>query len=249
MNAAERTALIAEKREDAGHTYRVWCKHDWHDLPVWRVPVSALLLNVDNRRFAAERKIVEEMLERTLDPENNPDDEKCVIAILLDTGLIAEDGQVQGKASKNTLALTNDWLRRKQETPFWIRPDGSVRNGNRRLAVIKRLMAEGGSEGLGVVEAVILDPEWIDEDDLFKMEQHEQLTENFKVRYTDINLLIALRDAAELEDIDWADDDDIERVAGLIQHIAGDDRAYAATQLRAVKYMDAYLADLNKPGQ
>jgi len=249
MNAAERTALIAEKKEAADHTYRVWCKDDWHDFPVWKVPVSALLLNVDNRRFAAERKIVEDMLGRTLDPESNPTDEECVTAILLDTGLVSEDGHVHGKPTKDTLALTNDWLRRKQETPFWIRPDGAVRNGNRRLAVIKRLIADGGSEGLSTVEAVILDPNWLDEDDLFKMEQREQLTENFKVRYTDINLLIALRDAAELEDIDWSDDDDIERVAGLIQHIAGDDRGYASVQLRAVKYMDAYLADLNKPGQ
>ena len=46
------------------------------------------------------------------------------------------------------------------------------------------------------------------------MEQREQLTEDFKVRYTDINLLLALKDAAITRNIDWADAESIERVGG-----------------------------------
>jgi len=81
------------------------------------------------------------------------------------------------------------------------------------------------------------------------MEQREQLTENLKVRYTDINLLLALRDAALSKGIDWADPADIERVAALLQQVAGGDKDYARIQLQAIRYMDAYLEDSNARGQ
>ena len=93
-----------------------------------------------------------------------------------------DGSRVRGNPSKNYESLRSDWLKRKQETPFWIRPDGTVRNGNRRLAVIHRLRADVGVEGNDWVEVVILDPKDINEDDLFEMEQREQLTENLKVR-------------------------------------------------------------------
>ena len=78
----------------------------------------------------------------------------------------------------------------------------------------------------------------------------EQLTEDFKVRYTDINLLLALKDAADDRGIDWKDPESIEKVAGELQEVAGGDnsKAYAILQLRAIKYMDAYLDDSNTPG-
>jgi hypothetical protein len=81
------------------------------------------------------------------------------------------------------------------------------------------------------------------------MEQREQLTENLKVRYTDINLLLAVRAAAQTRGIDWHDSGDIGRVAGELQHIIGNDQKYAVVQLNAIKYMDAYLEDSNQPGQ
>ena len=78
------------------------------------------------------------------------------------------------------------------------------------------------------------------------MEQHEQLTEDYKVRYTDINLLLAIRDAAEASTIDWGDADSIDRVAGELQGLIGNNKNYAVTQLYAIKYMDAFLDDLNQ---
>jgi len=249
MTADERTRLIAEKREDTGRTHRLWCKDEWRYFPVFRVPVEALLLNIDNRRFAADKTLVESWLGRSLDPENNTDDEASVISILLDTSLNLDGNRVKGHLQKEAESLTEDWLRRKQESPFWIRPDGTVRNGNRRLAVIKRLQEQGGHDGLEWVETIILAPTEIDEEDLFKMEQREQLTENLKVRYTDINLLLALREAAVLEEIDWADEQSLDKVAGELQLAAGGDKQYAAIQLRAIRYMDAYLADLAVPGE
>jgi hypothetical protein len=155
---------------------------------------------------------------------------------------------VVGAAGKDYQALRSDWGRRRQETPLWIRPDGLVRNGNRRLAMLKRLQREEGLEGFEYVDAVILERAEIDEVALFDMEQREQLTENLKVRYTDINLLLAIKAAGEARGIDWYDPDDIDRVAGELQHIVGNDRSYAVVQLNAIKYMDGYLEDSGQPG-
>ena len=215
------------------------------------VPVDALLLNVDNRRFAAERTLMESKLGHPLDPENSEDDEISVISILLDSGHDVDGNLVKGTPSKDYEGLKTDWLRRKQASPFWIRPDGSVRNGNRRLAMLKRLRNDGIT-GTEWVEAVVLNPEHpdnIDEHDLFEMEQREQLTEDFKVRYTDMNLLLTLRQAAIGSGIDWFDPDSMKKVAGQLQEVAGGNQAYATIQLRAIKYMDAYLEDANAAGQ
>jgi hypothetical protein len=248
MNRDERAKLLKDRKEPL-RKEAFWCKDTWRDFDVYRVPVDALLLNADNRRFAAEKKLMEEQLGHALDPENNPADEQSIISILLDAGLDVDGDVVKGKPSKDSEALRKDWAKRGQAAPFWVRPDGMVRNGNRRLAMLKRMRTESGVEGTRFVNAIILEPNDVNEEDLFEMEQREQLTENFKVRYTDINLLIALREAAEARKIIWADPDDIERVAGELQDLAGEDRTYAASQLRAIKYMDDYLAFNNTPGQ
>jgi len=251
MNKTERTAVIAEwiKRADTSTSpHRLWCKEDWKEFPRYEVPVDALILNIDNRRFSAERKLMEEKLGHSLDPENNPNDEQSVISILLDTGHHVDGDVVKGTPTKDSLALLKDWLKRGQEAPFWIRPDGTVRNGNRRLAMLKRLRIEAGIESTRLVDAIVLNHDDIDEQELFEMEQREQITENFKLRYTDINLLLTLRDAAETQNIDWNSPEDIERVAGVLQEFVGSDKGYAAIQLRAIKYMDDYLDYIESPG-
>ena len=251
MNATQRRQAIEDRSESAGWTVRLWCKDQWRDFPVMRVPVDALLLNVDNRRFAAERTLMESKLGHSLDPENSEDDEISVISILLDAGCDVDGNLVKGTPSRDYEGLKIDWLRRKQASPFWVRPDGTVRNGNRRLAMLKRLRNEGNT-GTEWVEAVILSsghPDNIDEHDLFEMEQREQLTEDFKVRYTDMNLLLTLRQAAIDSGIDWFDPESIKKVAGQLQEVAGGNQAYATIQLRAIKYMDAYLDDANAAGQ
>ena len=248
MNADKRTKRIAEHGEKTERPIRLWCKGERKDFPVVRVEVEALLLNPDNRRFHAEKLLMENKLGHSLDPESSPDDELSVISILLDSSLRVDGNRVVGTASNDYEALKKDWLARGQETPFWIRADGTVRNGNRRLAMIKRLRTESAGDAHGWVEAIILGPE-IDEGDLFEMEQREQLTEDFKVRYTDVNLLLSLREAAEFENIIWADNADVERVAGILQWLTNGDKKYAVKQLCAIKYMDDYLLDSNAEGQ
>jgi hypothetical protein len=83
MTADERRRTVSERKQLEERKERLWCKDEWLSFDVYRVPVEALLLNIDNRRFAAERKLMEEKLGHTLDPENSPDDELSVISILL----------------------------------------------------------------------------------------------------------------------------------------------------------------------
>ena len=70
---------------------------------------------------------------------------RSVISILLDSSLDVDGDKVVGTPSTDCEALEKDWLARGQESPLWIRPDGTVRNGNRRLAMIMRL--QDGSAG------------------------------------------------------------------------------------------------------
>jgi hypothetical protein len=249
MNAAERTAMLADQKRATGRTHRVWARDEWRDFEVWEVPVDVLLLNVDNRRFAAERKLMEEKLGRSLDVETRPDDERSIISILLDVQRDVVSDQVVGKPSKDAQSLHDDWLKRKQESPFWIRPDGTVRNGNRRLAMVKRLREEVGDDASQYVDALILDLADISESDLFEMEQREQLTDNQKMLYTDINRLLTIREAAMSRGIDWGDPESVTAVAGQIQHLTRGNKSDAAVQLRAIRYMDAFLADSESVGQ
>lgn len=252
MDVDERTRLISEAVAAAiasDHKTRLWVLGEWRSVPVARVPVAALVLNIDNRRFAAERRLFESKLGHSFDPENSDVDTLSVEAILLDRDLDVDGDRVAGKPGKDYQALRQDWQRRKQESPFWIRPDGTVRNGNRRLAMLRRLTREEGAGGDEYVDAVVLDPAELNELAVFEMEQREQLTEDYKLRYTDINLLLAIKDAADDKEIDWYDETSLLEVAGALQHVMRNDRGYAIVQLYAIKYMKAYLEDLGQDEQ
>jgi hypothetical protein len=249
MRASDRRKTIETRRETTGEKAKLWCKDEWKSFDVYRVPVEALMLHVDNHRFQAERKLIESKLGRALDPENVEGDAMAIVSILLDSPVDVDGDEVKGKETKDAQALRDDWEARGQEAPFWIRPDGTVRNGNRRLAMLLRLRANKGVQGREFVEAVVLDQKEVNERDLFEMEQREQLTENLKIRYTDINLLLTLREAALARKIDWNDPESIDSVATQLQHVAKGNKTYAAIQLRAIKYMDLFLVDADKPGE
>jgi hypothetical protein len=249
MNKDERITELDAKLSDTDRTERIWAKGEFKDLPIKRAPTDLLYLNDDNRRFRAEAQGAAVDLGRGLDPTSNPDDELSIISLLLDRDPHVEGDKVVGKPSKDYLALKVDWEKRGQESPFWIRPDGLVLNGNRRLAMIKRAQAEVGAEFYPWVDVVIFTEAEYDADVVFDLESTEQLTEGLKVRYSDINVLLTLRDAAERAGIDWSDRHSIEKVAVLIQHLVNNDSSYAEIQLDAVRYMDLYLEDLGCSGE
>ncbi|NKB15732.1 MAG: hypothetical protein HC774_00505 [Sphingomonadales bacterium] len=247
--AQERMAYLQEKMRPVGRTERMWVHDDWREFEIVSVPVDGLVINADNRRFRAERMWAEAQLGRSLDPENMNDDELTVISLLLDKSHRLENGRLVGSPSEDSLALHRDWERRRQQSPFWIRPDGLVRNGNRRLAMIKRAQRAAGDTGLRFVDAVILPVEDIDESALLELEQREQLTENFKVRYDDIDYLLALQEAAQSRDIDWFSDTSMDEVAGQLQSMVEKSKAEVIRDLYAIKYMDLFLEDSGQPGE
>lgn len=248
MDRGERTQAIAAS-EETGRTIELWVGDRRKEFEIRIVPVEALVLNVDNRRFRAERLWVDEELGRPLDPENTAADALSVESLLLDKSHRPDGDRIVGSESSATAALENDWLRRGQDTPFWIRPDGTVRNGNRRLAMIRRAARRGGADGLHKVQAIILDHDDIDEPTLLEMEQREQLTENFKVRYADIDYLLALKEAAINRDTDWFDRDSLDRVAGELQGVVEKTKSEVLRDLYAIKYMDVFLRDAGQEGQ
>lgn len=254
MTPEQRTVSITQRRQPVGDptqaVHKLWVQDEWRYYPVFKVPIELLVLNVDNKRFAAERDLVQSRLGRPLDPANNPLDDESIISILCDAPFDVDfdRGVAVGTPSKDYEALRDDWESRRQAEPLWIRPDGTVRNGNRRLAMLKRQRAEG--KNYSWLEAIILDPTEIDEEELFRMEQREQLAENFKKRYENINALLALKDAAELEGIDWDDADSLREMSVRLKHYAGrDDPNYALVQLQAIRALVAYLDHINVPGR
>jgi hypothetical protein len=249
MNKDERVTELSAKLEDTDRTDRIWTKGEFKDLLIKRAPTELLYLNDDNRRFRAEAQGAVAQLGRAMDPMSNADDEESIMSLLLDRDPHVEGDKVAGRPSKDSLALKVDWEKRGQERPFWIRPDGLVLNGNRRLAMIKRAQAELGAEFSPWVDVVVFGEEDYDDDVIFDLEATEQLTEGLKVRYSDINVLLTLRDAADRAGIDWADPESIGKAASLIQHLVNNNPSYAEIQLNAVKYMDLYLQDLGCPDE
>lgn len=247
--AEERRQYLEQEKRPAKRTERVWAYDAWQEFSIVSVPVDGLLINVDNRRFRAERMWAEAHLGRSMDPENIATDERSIESLLLDTSHRFDGDQVVGSVTGDAEALRKDWERRHQESPFWIRPDGTVRNGNRRLAMIKRAQRAGGDVGLQWVEAIILTEDDIGEPALLEMEQREQLTENFKVRYNDIDYLLALQEAADLRDIDWHVKSSIDEVAGELQSMVEKSKNEVVRDLYAIKYMDAFLEDSGQDGE
>lgn len=247
--AEERRQHLDQEMRPSTRSERVWAYDAWQEFQIVAVPVDGLLINVDNRRFRAERMWAEAHLGRSLDPENIATDERSIESLLLDTSHRFDGDQVVGSSTGNAEALRNDWERRRQESPFWIRPDGTVRNGNRRLAMIKRAQREGGDVGLQWVDAIILSEDDVSEPALLEMEQREQLTENFKVRYNDIDYLLALQEAADLRDIDWHLRTSIDEVAGELQSMVEKSKNEVVRDLYAIKYMDAFLEDSGQTGE
>jgi hypothetical protein len=166
---------------------------------------------------------------------------------LLDKDWQVDNDRVTSTTSPDARELAKDWAERGQERPLWIEPGGLVRNGNRRLAMIKRTYGEAAGDEH--VEVIVLDPDDFDGPAMFDLEAREQLTEGLKVRYTDINLLLTLQEAADRYEVQWHDLDSIARGAERIAPLTGNSISYARTQLNAVKYMTDYLAEIGRPGE
>ena len=142
-----------------------------------------------------------------------------------------------------------DLQARGQDAPLWIRPDGTVRNGNRRLAAMRRIAREQGDAPFHWVEAILLNEQEIDEPTLLEMEQREQVTSNYKVTYDDIDYLLALKEAAELRGIVFDDPRSIDEVGGQLQTTFEKSKSEMTRDLFAIRYMDLFLEVDETPGR
>jgi hypothetical protein len=247
VEADQNTVEGLRLQREGDRIERLWARGRWTQFAVYRVRANALHLNAHNRRFRAEREAIERRLGRALDPDAF-EDQSALIALVLDKEpRLNERGEVVGKRNPDTDALREDWLRREQESPFWIQSDGLIVNGNRRWAMLRRLQSEEAFERFEYVDVIVLAE--IDERELFRLEASEQLTEGLKVRYGDVNLLLTLREAAELEQVDWHSPSDVERVAEAIKHLVRNDKRRAVIQLKAVFFMDEYLKAIGAEGE
>jgi hypothetical protein len=114
--------------------------------------------------------------------------------------------------------------------------------------MLKRLAHKRGPAGYDYVDVIFLDDEY-DDDELFDMEAREQLTTGLKVRYSDLNLLLTLKDAADHSDVVWSDPRSIDQVARAIHQMVGSTVNYARVQLHAVRFMGEYLNYIERPGE
>ena len=153
-------------------------------LVVLRLPLSYLVYNIRNGRFAAELMELEADLGRFVDPLN-PEDAGLLEELLL-------------RESNAATYLIRDIQRRGQLNHGAIAHDGRIVDGNRRVAVLRRLYEETGEEKFNYFEAVRLPPD-ITPKDLWRIEAGLQLAYDLKAAYGPINELLKIREGLQAE--------------------------------------------------
>lgn len=152
------------------------------DLQVYRLPLSSLIYNIRNGRFAAELREHEATLARRLEPEKL-DDALEIESLLLKDSLKAE-------------FLRDDIKRVGQMDPGVITDDGAIIDGNRRVAVLRRLHEETGEARFTYFEAARL-PFDVSAKDLWNIEAGIQLSVDLQASYGPINELMKIKEGIE----------------------------------------------------
>ena len=195
-------------------------------LQVWKVPISHLIYNIRNGRFRAELQALEKELKRTLDPTDK-NDAKIIQKLLLDQNV------------SETEALKKDLKENSQIHPGIITFDGAVINGNRRMAVLSRLLEETSDPRFEYLKVGRLD-QGVNERDLWRIEAGLQFANDFKLEYGPVNELLKLREGIE---------------TGLspkqISHelMGRYSEKDVEERLRVLELIDTYLVNVGKPAE
>ena len=164
------------------NTESVYIKSERKDLEILRLPLNYVFFNIKNGRFAAEYREKVEQEGRELDMFDESDVRKIQELLLK-------------QEPKQTVVLENDLKQYGQKNPGIITHDGYVINGNRRMAVLKKLMDEGRSE-FGYIKVAKL-PKNISEADVWKIEAGIQLSRHEKLDYGPVNTLLKLKEGID----------------------------------------------------
>ena len=195
------------------------------DLEVYRLPWELLRYNIRNGRFAAELMEREAQLGRRINPEDSEDAKEL-------EGLLLKD-------EKQATFLKEDILRVNQLRPGVITRDGAIIDGNRRVAVLKRLYAETGNRAFQYFEAVRL-PSTVSAIDLWRIEAGIQISADLKVTYGPVNELLKIKEGIE---------------TGLSRNeialtLSGDNTAEIVTgKLERLQLIESYLIFIGKPNE
>ena len=149
------------------------------DLKVLRIPTELLRYNISNGRFAAEYADLKNKVGRELDPDVKKDAIK-IRNLLLD--LNKHESQL----------LREDLERIGQLDPGVMTFDGSVINGNRRMAIFEQLFEGTGDAKWSYLEMVRLPPA-VNEKDLWRLEANLQFSRDERAEYGPINRLLKFR--------------------------------------------------------
>lgn len=149
------------------------------DLNVLRIPTELLRYNISNGRFAAEYADLKNKVGRDLDPDVKKDAIR-IRNLLLDL------------SKRETQLLKEDLERIGQLDPGVMTFDGSVINGNRRMAIFEQLFEETGDAKWSYLDMVRLPPA-VNEKDLWRLEANLQFSRDERAEYGPINRLLKFR--------------------------------------------------------
>lgn len=219
------TYIKTHQKCETSFTQRLELAGKLEELRVYRLPTSLLHYSIKNGRFAAWYRELTSSLGRELDSGTQEDAER-IRKLLLE-----QDKQA-------TKVLKDDLLKVGQRVPGVTTFDGSLVNGNRRMAVFEELQEKTGAEKWRFLEVSILPPN-TSERDVWRIEAGLQFSREEKLEYGPINRLLKFREGVE---------------AGLTtKEIAatiygGFTKEDIEEDLERLKLIDVFLSWLEKPG-
>ena len=151
-----------------------------HKQNTYKLPIDLLRYNVSNGRLAMEVLDTQSSLGRPLDA-TNPEDIDAIRNLLLDLD------------RNKTDELKKDLQRVGQEQPGVISSDGTVINGNRRMAVFQDLHDKVDASGKWDRLEVVVLPKNISESQLWKIEAGLQLSQSKVAEYHPVNELLKIK--------------------------------------------------------
>lgn len=157
---------------------------------VYKVPIKALHFNFNNTRLRAELDGRLYQDDEKANPESK-NHQEIVENILLESKWI---GEIETKR------LTEDLQLRGQLDPAVATVDGVLIDGNRRLAIFRRLTRSRQNPAFSQMEVCVL-PRDATIDDLKELEMRIQMSHSFKVGYGKINAALEFRSLHR--DLDW----------------------------------------------
>lgn len=173
--------------EKTGREYDVAYKSNVErtSLPVYEIPIgddfaTGLRFNLDNSRII--KHVLSAKAEGEMLDSEKPETQKFIEKILLNDRLYSK---------KAVYKLKDDLKNVGQTEPIIVSCDGTIWNGNRRVAVIKLLHKETGDPRWSKAKGVFL-PE-LPKKQLKQLEHRLQLAYDFKEEYDRITLFLSCR--------------------------------------------------------